>query len=254
MQLRHCPGHRHDRGSGPIQLSNSFRVAAIPADAWKVLTDIPRIAPCLPGAELKSVEGDEYKGVVKVKVGPITAQYAGVARFTEQDEAAGRAVLSAEGRDTRGAGNARATITATLTPDGDGTRVSVVTDLDVTGRVAQFGRGVLADVSAKLMEQFADCLSKQLATPSPEPASGKAAGVGGAPRSVAAGLGGPTARENGDGTSPNPPTEAIGAANAAVDLGKLAGGAVLRRLAPLAGAGVVAFWLLWRNRRRRARR
>lgn len=199
-----------------------------------MLTDIPRIAPCLPGAELKSVEGDEYKGVVKVKVGPITAQYAGIARFVEQDEAAGRAVLSAEGRDTRGAGNARATITATLTADGDGTQVSVVTDLDVTGRVAQFGRGVLADVSAKLMEQFADCLSEQLAAPSP-----------------------PAAEASGNGSSPhtpNPPTEVLGAANAAADLGKLAGGAVLKRLAPLAGAGVVAFWLLWRNRRRRARR
>jgi len=200
-----------------------------------VLTDIPRIAPCLPGAELKSVEGDEYKGIVKVKVGPITAQYAGVARFIEQDEAAGRAVLSAEGRDTRGAGNARATITATLTPDGDGTQVSVVTDLDVTGRVAQFGRGVLADVSAKLMEQFADCLSEQLA--GPPPADRDTSGNGMSPHAP-----------------PNPPTEVIGAANAAVDLGKLAGGAVLKRVAPLAGAGLVAFWLLWRNRRRRARR
>jgi len=200
-----------------------------------VLTDIPRIAPCLPGAELKSVEGDEYKGIVKVKVGPITAQYAGVARFIEQDEAAGRAVLSAEGRDTRGAGNARATITATLTPDGDGTQVSVVTDLDVTGRVAQFGRGVLADVSAKLMEQFADCLSEQLA--GPPPADRDTSGNGTSPHAP-----------------PNPPTEVIGAANAAVDLGKLAGGAVLKRVAPLAGAGLVAFWLLWRNRRRRARR
>lgn len=180
------------------------------------------------------MEGEEYKGVVKVKVGPITAQYAGVARFVEQDEAAGRAVLSAEGRDTRGAGNARATITATLTPDGDGTQVSVVTDLDVTGRVAQFGRGVLADVSSKLMGQFAECLSEQLATPTP------------------------AARRNGNGSSPhatpNPPTEVIGAANAAVDLGRLAGGAVLKRVAPLAGAGVLAFWLLWRNRRRRSRR
>ena len=189
----------------------------------------------MPGAELKSVEGDEYKGVVKVKVGPITAQYSGVARFVEQDEAAGRAVLSAEGRDTRGAGNARATITATLTPDGPGTQVSVVTDLDVTGRVAQFGRGVLADVSTKLMEQFAECLSEQLGRPvgeeTPTDANGKS----------------PHA-------APNPPTEVIGAANAAVDLGRLAGGAVLKRVAPLAGAGVLAFWLLWRNRRRRSRK
>lgn len=216
-----------------------------------MLTDIPRIAPCLPGAELKSVEGDEYKGVVKVKVGPITAQYAGVARFVEQNEAAGRAVLSAEGRDTRGAGNARATITATLTPDGDGTQVTVVTDLDVTGRVAQFGRGVLADVSAKLMEQFADCLSKQLAAPTSAAANDRG------PESAAHSGPNPPADASGNGNSahtPNPPTEVLGAANAAVDLGKLAGGAVLKRLAPLAGAGVLAFWLLWRNRRRRVRR
>lgn len=183
------------------------------------------------------MEGDEYKGVVKVKVGPITAQYAGVARFVERDEAAGRAVLSAEGRDTRGAGNARATITATLTPDGDGTQVSVVTDLDVTGRVAQFGRGVLADVSTKLMEQFADCLSEQLANATPDVASTDSSDDDVSSRAT-----------------PNPPTEVIGAANAAVDLGRLAGGAVLKRVAPLAGAGVLAFWLLWRNRRRRSRR
>ena len=223
-----------------------------------MLTDIPRIAPCLPGAELKGVEGDEYKGVVKVKVGPITAQYSGVARFVEQDEAAGRAVLSAEGRDTRGAGNARATITATLTPDGNGTQVSVITDLDVTGRVAQFGRGVLADVSAKLMEQFAECLSGQLGGGEPAAAphiesngsqfhpaeadeTGRAPGA--SPDNPEDHRSGPT----------DPAAEVIGAANAAVDLGRLAAGAVVKRLVPLAGAGLVGFWLLWRNRRRRAR-
>ena len=212
-----------------------------------MLTDIPRIAPCLPGAELKSVEGDEYKGVVKVKVGPITAQYAGVARFVEQDQTAGRAVLSAEGRDTRGAGNARATITATLTPDGSGTQVDVVTDLDVTGRVAQFGRGVLADVSAKLMEQFAECLSGQLeqdsATSAPHVESNGARFHPAEADEEPANRTGPT----------DPAADAIGAANAAVDLGKLAAGAVVKRLAPLAGAGLLGFWLLWRNRRRRAR-
>ena len=198
-----------------------------------MLTDVPRIAPCLPGAELKEVDGDDYKGVVRVKVGPISAQYSGVARFVEQDERAGRAVLSAEGRDTRGAGNARATITATLTPDGDGTQVTVVTDLDVTGRVAQFGRSVLADVSTKLMEQFAECLSEQLTTP----AAATSSGNGNNPRAT-----------------PDPAAEAIGAANAAVDLGRLAGGAVLKLVAPIAGAGALGLWLLWRNRRRKSRR
>src|ERR1700739_4501221 len=133
-----------------MELSNDFRVGISVPQAWKVLTDVERIAPLLPGAQLQEVEGDEYRGVVKVKVGPITAQYKGSATFIEQDEPAGRVVLKATGADTRGQGNATATTTATMTPDGDGTKVSVQTDLTVTGKVAQFGRGVLADVSAKL--------------------------------------------------------------------------------------------------------
>jgi len=201
-----------------------------------VLTDIPLIAPCLPGAELKSSEGDEHKGVVKIKVGPITAQYAGVARFVERDEAAGRAVLSAEGRDTRGAGNARATITATLTPDGDGTQVSVETDLDITGRVAQFRRGVLGDVSAKLMTEFADCLSRRLASeapPEPQPDPGPEAD--------------PSVPDQ--PTSGDPPT-----LTKPVDLVRVVGGAVGRRVAPALGGGLLALFLLWRGRRKRRRR
>jgi hypothetical protein len=145
-----------------VDLTNEFRVAVPVERAWEVLTDVERIAPCMPGAQLQEIEGDEYRGIVKVKVGPITAQYKGAARFVEQDEAGHRAVLRAQGRETRGQGNANATITAQLEPDGDGTKISVVTDLTITGRVAQFGRGVLADVSAKLLGQFADCLETKL--------------------------------------------------------------------------------------------
>src|SRR5205085_12285275 len=116
----------------------------------------------MPGAELQEIDGAEYRGVVKVKVGPITAQYKGAATFVEKDDAGLRAVLRAEGRDTRGQGNANATITATLTPDGDGTKVVVLTDLTVTGRVAQYGRGVMADVSAKLLGQFVECLETKV--------------------------------------------------------------------------------------------
>lgn len=141
-----------------MELSNAFDVAAPIDRAWRVLTDLERIAPCLPGAQLQEVEGDEYRGVIKVKVGPVTAQYKGKATFVERDEAAGRAVLSADGRDTRGQGNASATITAQLTPSDAGTHVVVDTDLKVTGKVAQFGRGVMADVSAKLMAQFVENL------------------------------------------------------------------------------------------------
>src|ERR1700736_101902 len=145
-----------------MEIADSFRVSTPIADTWKVLLDIEGIAPCLPGAQLQEIEGDEYRGVVKVKVGPITAQYKGKATFLERDEPAGRLVLRAEGRDTRGQGNANATITASLEPDGDGTKVTVLTDLTVTGKVAQFGRGVLGEVSAKLLNQFVACLERDV--------------------------------------------------------------------------------------------
>ena len=132
--------------------------------AWTVLTDVERIAPLLPGAQLQEVEGDEYRGIVKVKVGPITAQYKGVGHLHRARRASGTVVLEATGSDTRGQGNASATITATLKSDGDGTEVSVVTDLTITGKVAQFGRGVLAEVSGKLVTQFVDALEADLAT------------------------------------------------------------------------------------------
>jgi uncharacterized protein len=178
-----------------VELTNEFRVGVPVEQAWQVLTDVERIAPCMPGAQLQEIEGDEYRGVVKVKVGPITAQYKGAAHFVEQDEAAHRAVLRAEGRETRGQGNANATITAQLEPDGDGTKISVTTDLTITGRVAQFGRGVLADVSAKLLGQFADCLESKLlageesggaggGAESPSSASAPASAAGG-PRDIA---------------------------------------------------------------------
>jgi hypothetical protein len=164
-----------------VELTNEFRVSVPVADAWAVLTDVERIAPCLPGAQLQEIEGDEYRGIVKVKVGPITAQYKGKATFQSKDDDAHVAVLKAEGRDTRGQGNASALITATLKPDGDGTEVKVVTDLTITGKVAQFGRGVLVDVSGKLLTQFVECLENDLlsgeptevpAEESPEPPQG----------------------------------------------------------------------------------
>ncbi|MDZ7678478.1 MAG: SRPBCC family protein [Acidimicrobiales bacterium] len=141
-----------------MELTNDFEVAVPVEEAWSVLTDIERIAPCMPGAELQEVEGEEYRGIVKVKVGPITAQYKGKATFQEKDDAQHVAVLKADGRDTRGQGNANALITARLESAGEGTKVSVHTDLTVTGKVAQFGRGVMADVSAKLFDQFVENL------------------------------------------------------------------------------------------------
>lgn len=141
-----------------MEMSHEFEVSSPLAETWAVLTDIERIAPCMPGAELRGIEDDEFRGVVKVKLGAITAEYRGAARFVEKDDTAHRAVLRAEGREARGQGRAAATITARLAPRGSGTKVSVATDLQITGRVAQFGRGVLAEVSSTLLGQFVDNL------------------------------------------------------------------------------------------------
>ena len=141
-----------------MELTNEFTVDRPVDETWNVLTDVERIAPALPGAQLQEIEGDEYRGIVKVKVGPITAQYKGKATFVEKDDANHKAVLKAEGRDTKGQGNASALITATLDADGTGTKVKVHTDLTVTGKVAQFGRGIMADVSTKLLNQFVENL------------------------------------------------------------------------------------------------
>jgi len=147
-----------------VELTNDFEVVAPIERVWAVLNDVERIAPCLPGAQLLEIEGEEFRGVVKVKVGPITAQYQGMAVFVERDAAAHRVVIRGEGRDTRGSGNASADITAQLQATEGGTRVTVGTDLKVTGKVAQFGRGVMADVSKKLMGQFAENLSDLIAS------------------------------------------------------------------------------------------
>src|SRR3954452_4762504 len=152
-----------------MELTNEFRVGVPPTHAWEVLNDVERIGPCMPGAQLQEVEGEEYRGIVKVKVGPITAQYKGKATFVERKQDEGVLILRAEGRDTRGQGNANATITARLQPDGEGTRVTVTTDLNVTGKVAQFGRGFLADVSSKLLGQFVDCLESNVLGEAPPP-------------------------------------------------------------------------------------
>jgi hypothetical protein len=145
-----------------MEIFEEFRVALPVDEAWRLLLDIERIAPCMPGAQLKEIEGDEYRGVVKVKVGPITAQYKGTARLESTDDAAHTAVIVASGRDTRGQGNASATIQLSLGAEGDQTLVSVETDLAITGKVAQFGRGVLNDVSGKLLAQFVENLERDV--------------------------------------------------------------------------------------------
>src|SRR3954449_885352 len=145
-----------------MKLENEFTVPAPVEQAWAVLLDVERVAPCLPGAAIEGTEGDAHKGTMTIKIGPITARYAGTVKIEESDEAARRAVMRAQARDQRGQGTAAATITSTMEEVAGGTRVRVETDMRVTGPAAQFGRGVMQDVSAKLMKRFAECLAEQM--------------------------------------------------------------------------------------------
>jgi hypothetical protein len=243
-----------------VELTNEFTVGVPTEQAWALLTDVERIAPCMPGAELQEVEGDEYRGVVKVKVGPITAQYKGRASFVERDVPGLRAVLRAEGRETRGQGNASATISASLHPDGSGTRVAIVTDLAVTGRVAQFGRGVLADVSAKLLGQFVDCLETtvlgvvEAADESPPAAPpDPPQQVGGGEEEGAAGpiTNGVPATPGTDGAGQPTVRRTESLPAEPVDLLGVAGGSLARRARPLGIVAAVAIVVIVLRRHRR---
>ena len=147
-----------------MKINNEFTVSAPVEQAWETMLNLERIAPCLPGAAIQEEKGDgEYDGTMKVKIGPITANYKGTVKFEETDETNHRAVLQATGRDARGQGTASATITSTLQPEGDKTKVSVETDMKLTGRAAQFGRGIAQDVATKMLNQFAECLEEEIA-------------------------------------------------------------------------------------------
>ncbi|MET7378084.1 SRPBCC family protein [Streptomyces sp. NPDC005526] len=205
-----------------MELHHEFTVPVPVDDAWRALLDIEGIAPCLPGATVESYDGKTVNGSVKVKVGPVTVAYRGTAVFEEQDEAGRRIVLLANGRETRGPGTARATVTSTLEERDGGTKVSVRTDLTVTGRPAQFGRGVLAEVGDRLVGQFAQCLSHRLTETTPEE-----------PGAEAAGEGAPGAAELGRRTAePAPEAEPL-------DLLRTAGVPVAKRAAVVAGAVAV---------------
>ena len=220
-----------------MKIENSFTVDAPVDEAWTLLTNIAEIAPCLPGANLTGEEDGVYTGTVKVKVGPVTAEYKGTAEFVEKDDVAHKAVINGKGRDSRGAGNAQALITAEMEQVGDQTRVDIVTDLKISGKVAQFGRGVMQDVSEKLLGQFADCLAAKLGDG--EAAEEEVAET----RSTAA-------------TTISPPPISAPASGAddeeVLDLLDVAGGAVAKRAIPtaLTAAAVIAFiiWLINRSR------
>jgi hypothetical protein len=146
-----------------MKLEHSFTVKATLDETWALLTDLERIAPCMPGAELIGRDGDAYKGRVRVKLGPVLAQYEGRASFAQRDDAAKRGVLQAEGRETKGQGSAKATVTASLAATPDGTQVRVETDLAIVGRLAQMGRGLIAEVSGKLLGEFVANLEREIA-------------------------------------------------------------------------------------------
>jgi carbon monoxide dehydrogenase subunit G len=222
-----------------MELTNDFEVGVPVEQAWDVLTDLERIAPCMPGAQLQEIEGDEYRGIIKVKVGPITAQYKGAARFVERDESARRAVVRAEGRETRGQGNASATITATLAASGDGTAVNVATDLAITGKVAQLGRGVLADVSSKLLDQFVAALEQDVLSGSHDagPVVEPEAAAASEPEEVASVV------SHNPGTAPVHHRTIDAPEPKPVDLLDAAGAPIAKRLAP-AAAVLALLWLL----------
>ncbi|MEU1620303.1 SRPBCC family protein [Streptomyces sp. NPDC005722] len=253
-----------------MDFTNEFRVSLPPDQAWALLTDVERIAPCMPGAQLTGRDGDTYTGLVKVKVGPVTVQYKGTAAFEEQDPGSRTAVLRARGRDARGQGNADARITARLVPDGESTLVTVGTKLTITGKVAQFGKGMIEEVSRKLLGQFVEALERQLAQErAPEPAT---VGGGEAAASVPAATAAPSPsaaagdvaegeaqgepRHDADGAPPPPepsPEPAPEPAPAPVrttpepepiDLMGVARGAVLKRAIPAAVAVVVVVLLV----------
>jgi uncharacterized protein len=149
-----------------MDLHHKFVVPASFDVAWDAFNDLEGLVPCVPGGELTAAEGDTFSGTVKVKLGPISMLYGGTGEFLERDKAAGRMVVKAKGKDKRGNGTAGATVIAQLTPEGTGTAVDVTTELAVTGKPAQFGRGVIQDVSDKLLGQFVECISAKLGSAS----------------------------------------------------------------------------------------
>jgi uncharacterized protein len=239
-----------------VDLQHTFSVPIGVEEAWEAFTDIERIAPCLPGAAITSVDGDEFTGTAKVKLGPISLQYAGKGTWVSRDQSTYSAVIEAQGKDKRGNGTAGATISAHLEPDGDATRVVVDTELKITGRPAQFGRGVIQDVGGKLLDQFAACLATRLAEPAAEPAAAAApstqaeatAGAAPAAPSLPSEAPGPVPAAASVTASTAPASHS--AEPAELDLGGVVGPVLLRRLAPV-GAALLAVLLLVRRLRRR---
>jgi carbon monoxide dehydrogenase subunit G len=216
-----------------MELQNSFTVPADIETAWGTLLDVEAIAPCMPGATLESVEGDEFSGNVKVKLGPVSMTYGGDARFVSKDPATHTAIIEGTGKETRGTGTAKAHVTTKLVSETpDRTRVDVVTDLTITGKAAQFGRGVMQDVAGRIVDQFAKNLEEVISSRVP-PAEGlvvaeDSSGVGevvGVTQTAPA---------------PTPPKQAE-----ALDLGSVAMGPVIKRVAPVAIGIIAIVVIIW---------
>ena len=237
-----------------MKLENEFTVEAPVEEAWEVMLDLERVTPCLPGAALKGESGDEYKGVMTIKMGPVSQKYDGTVHYEETDEANRRAVLRADGKDARGQGTARATITSTLYDEGGSTRVTVETDMHITGKAAQFGRGMQQEVATKIFDQFAECLGREIMGQNvreEQAAAGATAGTADA-ASGSTSNGASSGGDTGNGSEEQPRRRIInqeGPETEPLDLGEASRDAVVKRLVPVAvavGVLAVVIWL-WRH-------
>ncbi|MDT5256327.1 MAG: uncharacterized protein QOJ56_3804 [Mycobacterium sp.] len=226
-----------------MKIANQFTVSAPIEQAWDVLCDLEQVIPLMPGAQLVGHEGDEYLGKVKIKVGPVTSEFSGKVRFVEQDRERHRAVIDGKGKESRGTGNAAATITAHLQETGDRTQVTVDTDLKIVGKLAQFGSGMLQQVSEKLLGQFVESLEAKLVAENSgstaSPAANTAAAANGEKPIPAWPVNPAPGTNQGPLTEPKP-----------IDLLALAGGDHLKKYGAAAVALVAVLALIWVLRRR----
>jgi uncharacterized protein len=247
-----------------IELDNSFTVPVPPEQAWDVLLDVERIAPCMPGASVTSVEGDEIEGQVKVKLGPLSLTYKGTAKFTDKDQASHTISIEATGKETRGSGTASATVQANLTPGESAgqTLVSIHTSLNVTGKPAQFGRSLLPEVSGKLIQQFATNLEAMInadtaAEGTAAPGAATDAGTDEAGANAAADEDAPGAVQEPAGSAPTTPAAARPAApvvkqEESLNAFKFVVVPILKRLIPVAAVGAAIAVVFSRLRRKKS--
>jgi carbon monoxide dehydrogenase subunit G len=233
-----------------VELKHRFVVPSSLEDTWHSFNQLEDIAPCFPGATLTSVNGEQFTGTVKVKLGPIAMIYTGTGEFLERNQDTHTVVISATGKDKRGNGTAGATVTAVLAPDGDGTSVDVTTDMNVTGKPAQFGRGVIQDVSDKLLAQFVQCVIGKVgdgAAGAVEPGGPGSAGPAEPALPAGSDSAGPAAPAAVPPAAPAPATPRAPAAE--LDLGSAAWPVLVRRFGPAALCAAVLALVIWRIRR-----